>query len=99
MLTLNILTLTRVYIKGSKDWYTGKVIAYGGYFYFASNAAANFLEREIGIKRGVSGGYHISWVYSVSTSNTFTMVANMTIIGCKSAIFLVTLNFCPYQCA
>ena len=43
--------LIRVYIKGSKNWNTGKVIAYGGYFYFAPNAAANFLEREIGMKR------------------------------------------------
>ena len=64
------------------------MIAYGGYFYFAPNAAANFLEREIGMKRGVSGGYHISWVYSVSTSNTFTTVANMTVLGCKSYNFV-----------
>ena len=47
--------ITRVYIKGSKNWYTGKVIAYGGYFYFAPDAVTNFLEREIGMKRGVSG--------------------------------------------
>ena len=46
---------TRVYIKGSKNWYTGKVIAYKGYFYFALDAADNFLERELGMKRGVSG--------------------------------------------
>ena len=26
------------------------------YFYFAQDAADNFLERELGMKRGVSGG-------------------------------------------
>ena len=31
------------------------MIAYGGYFYFAPDAADNFLERELGMKRGVSG--------------------------------------------
>ena len=49
----------RVYIKGSKNWYTGKVINYGGYSYFAPDAAVNFLEREIGMKRGVIGGKHL----------------------------------------
>ena len=44
--------------KDSKNWYTGKVIAYRGYFYFAPNAAFNFLERELGMKGGVSGGQH-----------------------------------------
>ena len=43
-------------MKGNKNWYTGKVIAYGGYFYFTPNAADNFLERELGMKRGVIGG-------------------------------------------
>ena len=32
------------------------MIAYRGYFYYAPDAADNFLEREIGMKRGVSGG-------------------------------------------
>ena len=48
--------IIRVYIKGSKNWYTGKMIAYRGYFYFVPYAAGNFLEREIGMKRGVIGG-------------------------------------------
>ena len=39
----------RVCIKGNKNCYTGKVIAYGGYFYFAPYAAVNFLERELGL--------------------------------------------------
>ena len=64
------------------------MIAYGGYFYFTPNAAANFLEMELGMKRGVSGGNHISWVYSVSTSNTFITVANKTVLGCKSDNFV-----------
>ena len=32
------------------------MIAYGGYFYFAQDAAVNFLEREIGMKRGAIWG-------------------------------------------
>ena len=51
-------TLLRVYIKGGKNWYIWEVIAYGGYFYFAADAAVNFLERELGMKRGVSWGQH-----------------------------------------
>ena len=50
-----VLHNARAYINGSKNWYTGKVIAYGGYFYFVPNAADNFLERKLGIKRGVNG--------------------------------------------
>ena len=53
---VHTLINSRVYIKGSKNWYTGKVIAYGSYFYFAPDAAENFLERELGKKRGVSWG-------------------------------------------
>ena len=34
------------------------MIVYGGYFYFAPYAALNFLERELGLKRGVSLGQH-----------------------------------------
>ena len=30
---------------------------FGSYFYFTPDAADNFLERELGMKRGVSGGY------------------------------------------
>ena len=41
--------------KDSKNWYTGKVIAYRGYFYFAPNAVTNFPKMEIGMKRGVNG--------------------------------------------
>ena len=48
---------SRVYIKDCKNWYTGKVIAYGGYFYFVPDAADNFQERELGMKREVSGGF------------------------------------------
>ena len=50
--------MIRVYMKGSKDWCTGKVIAYGSYYCFATVAADNFLERELVMKRGVSGGQH-----------------------------------------
>ena len=53
---LQITIEIRVYIRGNKNWYAWKVIAYGGYFYFAPDAAENFLERELGMKRGVSGG-------------------------------------------
>ena len=54
---LNIkMALFRVYIKDSKNCCTRKMIAYGSYYYFAPVAAANFLERELDMKRGLSGG-------------------------------------------
>ena len=58
-MSLPLPSAYRVYIKGNKNWYTGKVIAYGGYFYFAQDAAVNFLERELGMKRGVCGMQHL----------------------------------------
>ena len=46
--------LQGIYIEGNKNRFTGKVIAYGGYFYFALDAAGNFLARKIGMKIGVN---------------------------------------------
>ena len=42
-----------LYMKGSKNWYTEKVIAYGGAFILRRNYAVNFLKRELGTKRVV----------------------------------------------
>ena len=65
----SFLNPPRVYIKGSKNWYTGKVIACGCYFYFAPDAAVNFLERELGMKRGVNGGKHFPFHFQPWSPN------------------------------
>ena len=44
------------------------MIAHRGYFYFAPDAAVNFLERGIGMKKAVSGG-NISYGYTVDATN------------------------------
>ena len=48
-LLFHLLDSGYIYIKGGKYSDTGKVIPYGGYFYFAPDAADNFLEWELGI--------------------------------------------------
>ena len=60
------LVLNDYNTKGSKIWYTEKS-ALTELLLFCANAPDNFLERELGMKRGVSWGLHfpinfLSWL-------------------------------------
>ena len=44
-----------IYVKRSKKFVYWESERIWRYFYFAQDAADNFLERELGMKRGISG--------------------------------------------